>query len=416
MSDSTSSEPFLHWLRQALNHLYNPVQLRRNPLFALFGLSQEENASALRRILVNAIEALRPQDDIAPDSDAWRTYRVLRHRYVQQFGQEEVAMNLGLSTRQLQRQTQLALQALADHLRARYDLNLQSLPPGSASEEDEDIPGSVSQELAWLERSYPGEAADVIKVILGVCQTIRPLLEALGVGVELALPEQLPFAAIGESLLRQALLNVYTVAIHSVPGGRLRVAAGSHQRLWVSIQAEQEGDAVSGIPFQEREQNLEMARRLLALSGGVLEVTPGKEGRCPFAARLTLPIVGKALVLVIDDNPDTLQLFQRYLTGSRYAFRGTREPELAISLAEKLSPQAIVLDVMLPGIDGWELLGRLREHPKTRGIPVIVCTILPQEQLALSLGAAAYLRKPVSRAALLSALDCQVEASAQEPH
>jgi len=63
------------------------------------------------------------------------------------------------------------------------------------------------------------------------------------------------------------------------------------------------------------------------------------------------------------------------------------------------------LDVMLPGIDGWELLGQLREHPQTSCIPVVVCTILPQEPLALALGAAAFLRKPVSREALLSALD-----------
>jgi CheY-like chemotaxis protein len=60
---------------------------------------------------------------------------------------------------------------------------------------------------------------------------------------------------------------------------------------------------------------------------------------------------------------------------------------------------------MLPGIDGWELLGRLREHPQIGTAPIIVCTILPQEEFALTLGAAEFLRKPVSREALLSALD-----------
>ena len=64
-----------------------------------------------------------------------------------------------------------------------------------------------------------------------------------------------------------------------------------------------------------------------------------------------------------------------------------------------------MLDVMLPGIDGWELLGRLREHPRTRNVPVVISTILPQEQLALALGAAAFLRKPINRETLLSSLD-----------
>jgi len=60
---------------------------------------------------------------------------------------------------------------------------------------------------------------------------------------------------------------------------------------------------------------------------------------------------------------------------------------------------------MLPGTDGWELLGRLREHPSLEGVPVIVSTILPQDKLARTLGAAGFIRKPLSRETLLSTLD-----------
>ena len=84
---------------------------------------------------------------------------------------------------------------------------------------------------------------------------------------------------------------------------------------------------------------------------------------------------------------------------------GVRDPTQAVKVAEAATPAAILLDVMLPGVDGWELLGRLREHPQMQEVPVIVCTILPQERVALTLGAAAFLRKPVSREALLAALD-----------
>ena len=68
-------------------------------------------------------------------------------------------------------------------------------------------------------------------------------------------------------------------------------------------------------------------------------------------------------------------------------------------------PRIVLLDVMLPGVDGWELLGRLREHPDLRDLPIVVCTILPMEQFALALGAAAFIRKPVSQEALLTVLD-----------
>ena len=72
-------------------------------------------------------------------------------------------------------------------------------------------------------------------------------------------------------------------------------------------------------------------------------------------------------------------------------------------------PDIILLDVLLQNIDGWELLGRFRAHPHLGERPVIVCTILPQRDLALILGAAGFLSKPFSQRQLLAALDAQVD-------
>ncbi|NIV31704.1 MAG: response regulator, partial [Anaerolineae bacterium] len=83
---------------------------------------------------------------------------------------------------------------------------------------------------------------------------------------------------------------------------------------------------------------------------------------------------------------------------------------------EEFSPQVILLDVMMPQIDGWEILGRLRQHPLTSHIPTVVCTILAQEELALSLGASAFVRKPVTRQVFLAALDRQIARMQPEPH
>ena len=104
------------------------------------------------------------------------------------------------------------------------------------------------------------------------------------------------------------------------------------------------------------------------------------------------------------DLLDQPVLIQRYLSGSQYQFTGISDPDKVLQWTADVSPHFIIVDVMLPGIDGWELLGRLREYPQTRVIPVIVCTILPQEKLALALGAASFLQKPVSRNKLLAEL------------
>ena len=127
-----------------------------------------------------------------------------------------------------------------------------------------------------------------------------------------------------------------------------------------------------------------------------------------FKAIMHFPMDIAMPVLVIDDNEDILHLIQRYLTDTVYYFVGARNSDEALNLAKELNPRAVLMDVMLPGIDDWELLGRLRAHPTLQGVPIIVCTILPQEELALALGAAAYLRKPINREVLLATLDQQV--------
>ena len=123
----------------------------------------------------------------------------------------------------------------------------------------------------------------------------------------------------------------------------------------------------------------------------------------------------QATILFIEDNPDTLQLYQRYLAGTGYRFVSAATDGQISAALEEIVPHTIVLDVMLSGMDGWEVLGRLRTHPRTQDVPVVMCSILPLEQLARNLGAAAFLQKPVSREALLAALARQREAQGQKP-
>jgi CheY-like chemotaxis protein len=150
--------------------------------------------------------------------------------------------------------------------------------------------------------------------------------------------------------------------------------------------------------------SLNMAHDLATLSGSKLELLVDSRS---FRASLIVPAVEKLPVLVIDDNADTLQLLQRYATGTRYHLVTTQDQEQAFGLAESVGPQVIVLDVMMPEVDGWEVLGRLRQNPVTAHIPIIVCTILAQSELATFLGASDFLRKPVSRDSFLAALDRQ---------
>ena len=109
-------------------------------------------------------------------------------------------------------------------------------------------------------------------------------------------------------------------------------------------------------------------------------------------------------LLLIEDYRPVRESLAKGLREAGYAVDATGDGEEGLWYARGNDYDVMILDLMLPGVDGWELLGRLREHPQTRDIPVVICTILPQERLALALGAAALLQKPFTRDALLSML------------
>jgi len=426
MGANSTRESFVRELGRALPHLYNPGTLRRSPLVQLFGVDQRADAiSALQRILTDAIEALKPDESVPPGSNAWRLYHVLYYRYTEQFTQREVATDLALSIRQLRRQEKVALQVLADYLWAHYSLEHRAhlFSPSSQTDDqmgEQDLSARVGtpsweQELEWLERTIPSESVDVREVIPAVLEIVRPLVQTLKVSMKYSLPDNLPPLTVQLTTMRQALLHIVTMAARHVPGGQVTIVAKALPRrayVRMRVVARRAGPSSMGTMNSvgtTNTKNLEMARDLIRLSGGSIEVALDDGAKMPFTASIMLPTAEQVPVLVIDDNVDTLQLLQRYLSGSHYRFIGTSDPQEGLALAEQLAPEIIVLDVMLPDVDGWELLGRLREHPKTRGVPIVVCTILPQEQLALTLGAAEFIRKPVSRRALLSVLDRQID-------
>lgn len=406
-------------LRRALHHLYDIVELRRNPLCALFNRNKGNDAADLRQVLEEGISALKPAPGLSPTSDAWRTYRVLYHRYIEQFDQASVAVNLGLSIRQMRRQEQLALQTLADWLIQRYCLDLTSHfgqahlesaaslnRRGDAAYDYAIAPANVAQELRWAEQSFPSQEVDTVELVKAAIQTVQPIADTLGVSIHSDLPTHVPPALAQIVSMRQVLLNLLLTAIHSND----TVRVGCSQRA-ARIQIE------IG-PIQHRaaqdSERLAITEKLAATAGGHLEYRDQDIGGRSQTACFVLPLAGQISVLVVDDNADSLQLFERCLINSPYRFFGACDPQQTIPLTELVHPRVIVLDVMLPGVDGWEMLGRLHQHPSTRCIPVIICTILPQEELAAALGAAGFIRKPVTRDGLLLELDRQMSAAVTE--
>jgi CheY-like chemotaxis protein len=416
-----TEEQFLRHLRYALNHLYDPHYLHDSPLADLLGVTDRANAPAgLRRVLTEAIEALKPAGSPPSQSRTWRIYELLFYRYVQQFNQQEVADQLGLSVRHLRREQQIALEELACRLKEQFGLTGKfgtAAEGAAATTEPVEAAGpaaadaTVSEDLAWL-KDDAEETSDLGQILPPVLNLARPLAARHSVVLDIATADSLPNLAVHPVALRQALLNLLSTAIPKAEGGRVRISAQpSAWEVEIQVVCTDPGPRPSPILGDDR-LRLDMTQQLTSLSGGRVTLSSDEEG---FAATLSLPILERFPVLVIDDNADVLQLLQRYASGTRYQVFGARDPEQVTNLAGQLLPQIIVLDVMMPKVDGWEVLGRLQQHPVTGHIPIVVCTILAQEELALSLGASAFLRKPVSRQAFLETLDQQVSRLATKP-
>ena len=168
---------------------------------------------------------------------------------------------------------------------------------------------------------------------------------------------------------------------------------------------------------------LALSRRLCRMMGGdvTVESEPGRGStftvRLPahVTAAVEAPAVptdpvapaapGARTVLVIDDEAAVRDLMQRFLAKEGFRVVAAASGEEGLRRARELSPDAITLDVMMPGMDGWAVLTALKADPVTADIPVVMLTIVDDRNLGYALGAAEYLTKPIDRDRLVAVLE-----------
>jgi signal transduction histidine kinase/CheY-like chemotaxis protein len=114
---------------------------------------------------------------------------------------------------------------------------------------------------------------------------------------------------------------------------------------------------------------------------------------------------GRKVILAIDDDPQVIGLYERYLQPQNYQVVSLTDPGRAVERVKQLKPYAVTLDIMMPGVDGWQVLDRLKNDPETRNTPVIICSIIEDHDRGYTLGAADYLTKPILEDDLVNALD-----------
>ncbi len=285
------------------------------------------------------------------------------------------------------------------------------------------------------------EDFSVAELVRDVAATTHPLIAKNGNRLEQDLADDLGFAHADVTKLRQGLFNLLSNASKFTKDGIVTLRGRREVRdaqAWLILSV---SDTGIGIPadklahvFEEFAQaddsttreyggtglGLPLSRRLCQIMGGdltiesevgvgstfTIEIPAGSSAGLDdgeetpseaFEPSREASAAAGPLILVVDDEMDARELLVRTLESEGYRVETARSGSEALEGARRLRPDLITLDVMMPGMDGWSTLRRLKEDPELEPIPIVMLSIVADRELSLSLGAVEAMPKPIDR-------------------
>jgi adenylate cyclase len=282
------------------------------------------------------------------------------------------------------------------------------------------------------------EDVDIQALVKEVLSIVQPLADKNENVIKVICPVDIGSFRSDQTKVKQCLLNLLSNANKFTSKGTLTLTvareAGSGVCLRVSdtgvgmtkdqlgrlFEAFSQADASTTKRFGGTGLGLAITKHFCTALGGdvTVESTPGTgstftirlpdQGVAPASAESYAPLPvaadGRATVLVVDDDSTVRSLLAKTLEKEGYRAILARNGVEALALAREHRPQAITLDVLMPQMDGWGALKELKSDPELSDIPVIMVTVLNERGMAIPLGAADFVTKPVDRQRLAAIL------------
>lgn len=389
----------VEWVRESLACLHDGIELAGSRLAQALPeaariTSPEQRTQYLRKLLLDAIKSLRPTGRRPASASASRAYDCLTLRYISGFTVEQAAGELSLSPRQVYRDLRWGEEQLAESLSSCQRSRSSPVADGGATAD------ALTDEIGSL--THKPEPVDLSVAVREGMSALRVLCERMGVALRYDGPERGSMVMATTGVLRELIVQLLSAAVQSTTSGSVDVR--------VSCRNEQVSLEIAVPPLAEmaRRDLVDAALRIADAQGFRHEVRPPRRGD---TVRLGFAAAPRLRVLVVEDNAGAYALYQRYLEHSGWEAILAPHPRLAGDLALAKRVQAVILDLMMAEASGWDVLQGLKLDPRTREIPVIVCSVLQDRELAEALGAIAYLTKPLARLDLLQALRQAQQAS-----
>src|SRR5438270_9541269 len=278
----------------------------------------------------------------------------------------------------------------------------------------------------------------VAEVVDQVTKTVEPLVGKKSIALRVSVDGAGDVLADGGKL-KQMLLTLVSNAIKFTPEEGTVTIAAARVKETVEISVADTGIGIADADmkeiFHEFHQvdpgpgrkhegtglGLALARRFAALHGGDVRVTSQVNKGSVFTLVMPIhatvrppsePAVARSmnghgagpLVLVVEDDPAAAELLTRQLGNAGYRTEVAKSGTQALALARELKPAAITLDIIMPELDGWEVITRLKSDAATSRLPVVVVSVVDNPELGMALGAIDYFVKPVNTSALVERL------------
>jgi signal transduction histidine kinase/DNA-binding response OmpR family regulator len=275
--------------------------------------------------------------------------------------------------------------------------------------------------------------------IEGVCSLMRGVSSRRSITFELEVEDDLPLLEADPVKIKQVLYNLLSNAVKFSPDrSTVTIRAARHGELvridvidrGIGIdprdharifQEFQQVDTTTSRQFEGTGLGLTLVRKFIEMHAGTVDVDSEVGDGATFTITLPLRFRGvglvrdaavtgpagigaRGIVLVIEDDIAAYRAIEQRLRESNYVPQHARSGEEGIALARELQPVAITLDLVLPGIDGIEVLKTLKAEAKTRGIPVIIVSVMDNRELGMAFGANDYFVKPVDGERVVDAL------------
>jgi CheY-like chemotaxis protein len=390
-------------LRAALAHLDDPVRLENHPLAQRLRAGPRtagvSRGQALRSVLRLAIAALDPGMGEPHAELQARAFQVLYRYAVARHSMIAIADSLGISLRQAYRELDHGIAALCRVVATEFQPETEPTPGAGARPDAARRPSAPPEP----ERSGPpgDEVVLVDEVLQSALVSVQPLAARHDVQLSTEVQDDGIRCLTNRALLRQVMVNLlsHVIGTRGVVSVSASLYIADGERASLSIVGR---PCLTDEPLEPGNPYM-VAGELVERLGMALTRHLADDGH--LLILLSVPLYQEHTILLVDDNEGLASLFRRYLRRQPYRVEAAANYREGMAALLSLQPDAVVLDIMLPDGDGWELLQAIRQRRGKAQPHVIVCSVIYDPLLAEALGADAYLRKPVSRVALLDALE-----------